>query len=166
MAISLSRMAARESVRLATLAQAMRRTRATATSKINRRARTSLTSPVCKETAETSAFQDLGMGQGNRAGSCDCIMRISVAACCMVAPGRKRPIRGMKSPAQICLRDAGIHIERNPYIGLRGREVEVARHYANDLALNAFEADRVADDRGIGSETLCQSDWLRITKLF
>jgi hypothetical protein len=64
-AISFSRVVARESMRLVTFVHAIRRTSATAVNSKSSRTRTSDTMPTCNETTLTSAFQLAGIGQGN-----------------------------------------------------------------------------------------------------
>ena len=65
MLISFARVAARESVRFATLAHAIRTTSVTAPNSMSSRSRTSTTMPLCKGTRLTSAFQAAGICHGN-----------------------------------------------------------------------------------------------------
>ena len=153
MAISFSRTDARESVRLATLAQAISRTSATATSRISRRVRTSLTRPVCNETAERSGVPGFRHGPGKqwrelRLQQADFGVGLLQRRARTQAADHRHEIAG-----PIGVRVARIDVERNPDVGLRRREAEVARHHADDLALHAFELDRVTDDVGIGGES-------------
>ena len=71
MAISFSRVAARERVRSATLAQAIKSTSATAPNNINSLARTSETMPLRNRTTSTWAFHVAGIGHGKIAPTCD-----------------------------------------------------------------------------------------------
>ena len=71
MLISLSRIAARESARLATFEHAIINTSATAPRRISNRVRTSATIPFWSGTALALAFQAAGIGHGNRAPTCD-----------------------------------------------------------------------------------------------
>src|SRR6202035_1411605 len=59
-----------------------------------------------------------------------------------------------ETAAPVGVRVARIDVERDPQFGLRRREQEIARHYADDLALHAVEPDRGADDLGVGGEAL------------
>ena len=75
-------------------------TRTTAARKMSSRERTPATSQSASGITVTSRFHDAGIGHGNRAVMCDWNTRISSLARSIVAPGRRRPMTGMKSPAQ------------------------------------------------------------------